>query len=132
MITVDSIPKRQLPPSITASILPFISSSTYLASVGLGKPLVFALGAAMGVPAASINARAIGFCGILMPTVPRPPETVFPILSLFGIITVMGPGKNASISICAFGGISLTSGAISSFFATCTISGLSLGRPFAL
>ena len=116
-MTVDSTPYSQSPPSIIASILPIISSITYFALVGLGKPDVFALGAAIGHPLAFISACAVSFIGIRTATVSSPPETVLPTLSLFGKIIVSGPGKNASISAFAFGVTSLTSGFISSFSA---------------
>ena len=108
-----------------------MSSITYFALVGLGSPLVFALGAAMGTPEAAITLFATGFTGILIATVSSPPLTTEPIRSLFFIITVSGPGKNASISAWAFFGISATRGAMSSLRATWTIRGLSLGLPFA-
>ncbi len=100
-----------------ASIFPFISSITCFAFVGLGKPLVFALGAAIGVPAALISARAVSFCGIRTATVSSPPLTVLPILSLFGRMIVSGAGKNLSIKAFATGVTSFTRGMISSFSA---------------
>ena len=115
--TVDSTPNSQSPPSIMASILPHISSITYFAFVGEGSPDVFALGAATGHPDALINARAVSFSGIRTATVSSPPDTVLPIFSLFGRMIVNGAGKNSSISACAFGVISLTSGLMSSFLA---------------
>ena len=117
VITVDSTPNSQSPPSMIASILPDISSITYFALVGDGKPEVFALGAAMGQPAALITLFATSFIGIRTATVSRPPLTTLPIKSLFGKIIVSGPGKKASISACALGVTSLTKGMISSLFA---------------
>ena len=70
---VDSTPIPTAPPSIIISILPFISSNTWLAFVGEGLPEVFALGAAIGTPAASIRALAISLPGSLTATVSRPP-----------------------------------------------------------
>ena len=46
-IIVDSIPIPTGPPSMIMSILPFRSSYTCCARVGLGLPEVFALGAAI-------------------------------------------------------------------------------------
>ena len=54
---VDSNPIRDIPPSITASIFPFISCMTSSAVVGLGRVDIFALGPAIGTPAARISAR---------------------------------------------------------------------------
>jgi hypothetical protein len=47
--TVDSTPNGVAPASSTASISPLRSCSTWSAVVGLGRPNLFALGAAMGV-----------------------------------------------------------------------------------
>ena len=57
-ITVDSNPIKESPPSITNSILPSISWRTASAVVGLGFVEIFALGPAIGTPAARINALA--------------------------------------------------------------------------
>jgi hypothetical protein len=46
---VDSTPNGVAPASSTASISPLRSCSTWSAVVGLGRPNLFALGAAMGV-----------------------------------------------------------------------------------
>ena len=110
---------------------PSMSSNTCRAVVGLGLPLRLALGAAMGVPAARMSARAASLAGMRMPTVSSPALTAEEMRSDLGRISVIGPGQNASISSFAPSGISRTSGAISSRLATCTISGLSAGRSFA-
>ena len=49
-ITVDSSPTPVCPPSKISGMSPLRSSSTCFASVGLGFPLRFALGAASGPP----------------------------------------------------------------------------------
>ena len=53
------------------------------------------------------------------------------VFAAFGSTIVSGPGQNASISFRALSGNSETSGGTSSMQETCTISGLSDGRPFA-
>ena len=108
-----------------------MSSSTCSAVVGLGRPLRLALGAAIGQPAARISLRASAFAGRRMPTVSSPALTASGMQSALGRISVIGPGQNASISFRAAAGIARTSGGISSTQATCVISGLSCGRPFA-
>ena len=110
---------------------PSMSSSMCCAVVGLGRPLRLPLGAAMGTPAARIIARAASLCGRRMPTVSSPALTVPGMQSALGRISVIGPGQNASMSFFAACGTARTSGGISSTEATCTISGLSAGRPFA-
>ena len=57
---VDSIPIPTAPPSRIRGILPCISSYTWDASVGLGLPDVFALGAAIILPLSRIKSLAIG------------------------------------------------------------------------
>ena len=48
VITVDSTPTSQSPPLQMASALPVMSASTWSKLVGLGKPEIFAEGAARG------------------------------------------------------------------------------------
>ena len=106
---VDSIPMPTAPPSSIISIRPSISSITCSASVGDGRPEVFALGAAIYTPLSFIRLIATGCDGIRIATVSSPP--VVPsgtMLFLFKII-VSGPGQNASISITAFSGTSFAS-----------------------
>ena len=57
---VDSTPTVQGPPSTMPSILPSMSSIMWAAVVGLGRPEVLPLGAAMGTSAASMMARVTG------------------------------------------------------------------------
>ena len=57
---VDSTPTEVGPPSMTTSIRPASSASTWAASVGLTCPERLAEGATTGPPAASIRARATG------------------------------------------------------------------------
>ena len=113
VITVDSTPISQPPPSIISGTLPSISSKTYLAFVGLGLPERFALGAASGKPQALIIFLAYSDFGIRTATVSSPPEVTSGIKSLFFIIIVRGPGQNFSAISLTFSGISLTSGASS-------------------
>ena len=129
--TVDSIPTLELSPSMTASIIPSMSSSTSLAFVGLGFPLMLALGAAIGLPDARMSLLAVSLEGILIATVSSPPVVTDGTTAFLCKTKVMGPGQNSSISLAA---VSLTSDASSSaasMVAMWTIIGLSLGRPFA-
>ena len=61
--TVDSTPTSVGPPSTTMSIRSLRSAITCIASVGLGREKRFALGAAIGTPAADMRARATGLEG---------------------------------------------------------------------
>ena len=92
----------------------------------------FALGAAIGKLAYSINLLAILFDGIRIPTVSNPAVTIFGILFLAFSIIVKGPGQNSFINLFSnsFGSLA-TSFIISSLF-TCTIKGLSFALPLAL
>ena len=83
------------------SIRPFISSITWLALVGLGRPERFALGAAIGILHSCNNALATKWDGIRIATVSRPPVVSYGILSAFGKIMVNGPGQNTSASASA-------------------------------
>ena len=128
---VDSSPTATAPPSRIMSIFPPRSSATWRAEVGLGRPEVFAEGAAIGSPAARIRALAFGSSGSRIATVSSPPLVSRGTASLFGKIMVSGPGQKAAASRRALSGMFRTSGSISSTRAMWTISGLSLGRPFA-
>ena len=109
-----------------------MSSNTSRAVVGLGRPERLALGAAMGRPAASMSARATGCAGMRTATVASPAVTRRGTFSLFGKISVSGPGQKASIKAraCAPGPPAI-SGASSAAAAMWTMSGLSPGRPLA-
>ena len=85
----------------------------------------------MGTPDFAISARAVLFCGMRTATVLSPAVTSSGTRSLFGATIVSGPGQKVSIRICACFGILLQSWRTSLFFATCSISGLSEGLPFA-
>src|SRR5699024_5126079 len=89
-------------------ILPYKSSTTWVAFVGLGLPEVLALGAAIGTFANSIIFKAILLFGILIATVDNPPVILSGTLSLFLNIKVRGPGQNFSIISNASSGISFT------------------------
>ena len=94
-------------------------------------PDKFALGAAMGTPAARMRASAVLLSGIRTATVSRPPVTSSGTLLLFRYTMVSGPGQNSSISSLALSGTDFHRSFRSLFFAICSISGLSLGRPLA-
>ncbi len=70
---VDSSPIPTWPPSKSISIRPSISCHTCRAVVGLGRPDLFALGAATGTPANAITPFATGSLGIRIATVSSPP-----------------------------------------------------------
>src|SRR5699024_5810089 len=89
-------------------ILPYKSSTTWVAFVGLGLPEVLALGAAIGTPANSIIFKAILLLGILIATVDKPPVILSGTIELFLNIKVKGPGQNFSIILSATSGISST------------------------
>ena len=130
-ITVDSTPTSDSPPSTIAAILPFMSSITREALVGLGLPERFADGAASGNPHSSIILLATGFDGNLMPTVSSPPLVTSGILSDLGIIMVNGPGQNLFAHFMAASGTCDAISPIISMLEICTISGLSQGLPLA-
>ena len=98
---VDSMPIPTGPPSKIIGILPSRSSFTWEASVGLGLPDVFALGAAIRHPLSSINFNATGCFGIRIATVSIPPVVSYGTFSFFQTIIVSGPGQNASASFSA-------------------------------
>ena len=104
LTTVDSRPYLHGPPSIIKSTLPSMSCRTCSAVVGLGLPLRFALGAAMGTPAAFISARAVLFSGMRTATVSSPAVTSSGTMELLLNIMVSGPGQNVSASIRALSG----------------------------
>ena len=105
--TVDSRPCRAGPPSRTRR--PGKSAATCAARVGLGRPERFALGAAIGTPAASMRARATGWSGTRTATVGRPAVTTSGTLLRFARTIVSGPGQKRAASARASGGISGTS-----------------------
>ena len=114
-----------------ASILPSISAKTWRTVVGLGLPERFALGAAIGDDFA-ISSCAIGCDGKRIATVESPALTSSGIISDFGITIVSGPGQNFSASFFALSENSATSISICLISEIWTISGLSIGLPFAL
>ena len=129
--TVDSTPTSHSPPSTIASTRPVKSSTQCRAQVGLGEPERFADGAASGTPARRMSSRATGWAGMRTATVSSPPDVSFGTRPDFGRMTVIGPGQNCPASRSSAAGSSRTSGATSSSEETCTMSGLSLGRPLA-
>ena len=129
--TVDSTPTGQGPPSRMTSMRPSISSRTCCAVVGLGRPERLAEGAAMGTPAALMRASAVLCSGIRTATVGRPAATSSGTISLLKNISVRGPGQNASMRRFASSGTWRQSCFTSDFLATCSMSGLSCGRPLA-
>ncbi len=110
---------------------PSRSSSTCAAVVGLGRPKELALGAAIGMPAAAISARATGCDGTRTPTSGRPAVTTSGTSGPRGSSSVSGPGQNASISARAWSLISATSRPSGRPWLTCTITGSHAGRCFA-
>ena len=122
------------PPSRIMSTLAPRSSSTWPAQVGLTRPEMFALGAAIGTPAAARRRRETGCEGTRSAIVSRPavtsPLTLFRAPSLSGSTSVSGPGQNSCASTKASSPNSPRSRAASRS-ATCAISGLNRGRPFA-
>ena len=104
---VDSTPTLQFPPSIIASILPYMSLITCCARVGLGLPDRFELGAAIGTFAAFISARANGCFGIRTATVLSPAVILSPILGFYFKMIVSGPGENSENNLIASFGISV-------------------------
>ncbi len=129
--TVLSIPTLHGPPSNINGILPFISSYTNRASVGLTLPLILADGAANGKFDRLIVSNASSLFGILIPTVSRPAVVTYGTKGCFFNTIVKGPGENFSHNKYADSGISTAT--IFALFASsiCTINGLSCGLPFA-
>ena len=66
-----------------------------------------------------------------MATVERPPDVAAGMTSAFAHTSVSGPGQNVSINFSSSGENDCTSGLACAMSATCTMSGLSDGRPFA-
>ena len=128
---VDSTPTITAPPSKIIGIFPWRSSMTCSAFVGLGRPDVFALGAAIGTPDLLISSNATGWSGIRIATVSSPPVTQSGTWSAFCKITVIGPGQKCSIARLALSGISLTRDSTICISHTWRINGLSEGLPFA-
>ena len=128
---VDSTPHVQLPPSRMSGIRPVISAAVIAAVVGLGRPEMFAEGAAIGTPAARMSRRATSWAGQRTPTVDSPPVTSGGICAAFGTMTVMGPGANAVSKCAAAGGTSSAASSSMERSAIWRMSGLSEGRPFA-
>ena len=128
--TVDSSPNAQGPPSrIRVSSGPN-SSSTCKAVVGLMRPNLLALGAAIGQSVLDKSFRARLWLGTRIARVSRPAlakkETLHP--DRRGKTSVRGPGQNAldNLLAAAFQETSL----LASFsFKTWTISGLKRGLP---
>ena len=105
-------------------------SKTSCAVFGGGAPDKFALGAAIGVPENFISDNATSLAGNLIPTLDRPPVTKSGTILFFGNIIVKAPGQNAANNFSAAAEIFATRSTISRF-ATCKLSGLSDGLPFA-
>ena len=105
---------------------------TACAVVGLGRPDILALGAAIGVFDNLINSRAISLSGMRTATVSSPPVTELGTISDLGKISVIGPGQNAVIIFLAieFTSFTILCNIFWSFI--CSINGLSDGLPFAL
>ena len=98
--------------------------------MGLGLPEVLALGAATGTPQARSTRRATGCEGMRTATLGRPALTTSGTQGFLGMRSVSGPGQKRSISARA-AGLMRHSGTASSGAGTCTMSGLSAGRPLA-
>ncbi len=96
---------------------------TNSARVGLVLPKEFALGAATGAPASSINFRATGCRGILTPTRGRPAVTMAGTCGPLGNNKVKGPGQNASINKRPLSGMSTATMPNCSWLTMCTIRG---------
>ncbi len=130
---VLSTPTPQAPPSNTASIRPESPSITCRAVVGLIRPEGLADGAATGPLKAASSLFASGCSGTRIATLGKPALTraEMPASGLSGRTRVNGPGQNAEASLSASASNSAISLAASTE-ATCTISGLNCGRPFAL
>ena len=95
--TVDSKPIAILSAIIIAAILFCKSSNTSVPQVGLGRPEVFAEGAAIGTPASSINCWATFKLGIRIATLSSPAVTLSGKPVALGKTKVKGPGQKLSI-----------------------------------
>ena len=129
--TVDSTPASVRPPVRMQAMRPSRSCCTACQVVGLGRPDRFAEGAATGVSHASRNDCARGCRGQRSPTVESPAVTTAGTASDFGRMTVSGPGQKRSMSARAAAGTRAERRSACSSAATCTIRGLSVGRPLA-
>ena len=108
-----------------------IDEKTEAAVVGLGRPEIFALGAATGTPALRMSARAISLSGMRMPTVSSPPVMLSGTAAVRFMMSVIGPGQNAASSFSAISGTSAAMVSSMERSAIWRMSGLSEGRPFA-
>ena len=124
------MPTGQEPPSSTASMRPSRSANTVRASVGLGRPLTFAEGAAMGRSTSRSRSRVTGWSGKRTAMVSSPAVTTSGTTALCRTIIVSGPGQNSFASSAKHGGTSCISSSAWRRSCTCTIMGLSAGRPF--
>ena len=117
---------------MTAAIFPVKSCMTCSAMVGLGFPEVFAEGPTIGTPALAISSSVTLLSGILNAAVSNPPVTVFERTPGCNFrISVNEPGQNAVINFITLSESGCAYFLTVSRLATCTINGLSLGRPFA-
>ena len=71
--------------------------------MGDGLPEILAEGAQIGKLTADKNSKAIGWLGILTPTVSSPPVTLEGISFFLDKINDKGPGENASNIFCSKG-----------------------------
>ena len=67
--------------------------------VGLIRPNLFALGAAMGHFDAEMRSSAIWLAGMRIPTVGKPDVTISGTKVLLGSTMVSGPGQNCSANL---------------------------------
>ncbi len=110
-----------------------MSGSCFLtcwAVVGLNLPNLFALGAAIGHWANSINLRAIALSGILIATVGKPEVTISWTCLLFGRTIVNGPGQKCFAINGILSSEYLQTCSRSSILLICTIRGSKEGRSF--
>ena len=90
------------------SIRPSRSATTCAARVGLGRENRFALGAAIGMPAARSSACATGCEGTRIATDGNPAVTSSGTIRLFGNTRVSGPGQKRAARAAAAGETTLT------------------------
>ena len=100
---VDSTPTGQGPASITMSMRPRRSASTWAALVGETWPERLAEGATTGPSKAASKARATGCAGTRTATLSSPASarSATPQSGRFGSTSVSGPGQNAAASFSA-------------------------------
>ena len=91
--TVDSSPTSVSSDTMMAETRPIISSITCSLFVGLGRPEILALGAAMGTPADLMSPRAMRLEGKRTATVSSPAVTTSGTPLLLCMISVKGPGQ---------------------------------------